>query len=149
MLLGNYFDSRLWVDLSPDVRTWLRQAAKMGIEIYSGAQDFAQVDVSYRRLCNNVFQIQKLAGSRRPSNTKPEIKYIWGVCLEWSLDPRSFKGSEAEMKKAWAFPSFFFIERHFTELFDTRQVFIRSRPQPFRHIERFCPKCGYKHTFHT
>jgi len=53
--VGNYFDARLWADLSLDVRRWLTQGAKSGIELYGAAQDFAQVDKAFRRLVNHLF----------------------------------------------------------------------------------------------
>jgi len=46
--VGTYFDSRLWSDLSHDVRSWLQQGGKVGIEFYGAAQDFAQVDLSFQ-----------------------------------------------------------------------------------------------------
>jgi hypothetical protein len=148
--IGTYFDSRTWADLSLDVRRWCQQGAKAGIEIYGSAQDFAQVDISFRRLVNEVKQISKLLGSRRPSNTRPPIRFIWGLCLVWELDPRSYKSTEADMAVAWIFPTIFFIHKHDCELFDTTQLIKKSRPQPFKHIERICENndCGYTHIFH-
>lgn len=146
--LGTYFDSRTWANLSLDIRRWIAQGAKSGIELYSAAQDFAQVDISFRRLVNAVYNIQKLMGSSRPTATRPPVKTIWGICIKWNLDPRSFKQSEAEMKLAWIFPSLFFIRRHFCELFDTKQFLTRSEPSPLKHSERNCPTCGITKTYH-
>lgn len=146
--LGTYFDSRSWASLSLDVRRWIAQGAKSGVEIYAAAQDFSQVDISFRRLTNEVFHIIKLLGSPRPSATRPPVKFIWGVCVQWELDPRSFKAEQAEMKLAWMFPSVFFIQKYFTSLFDTTQFLKRSKPSVFKHTERHCPECGFKHTYH-
>ncbi len=84
--VGNYFDSHLWQDLSLDVRKWLTQGAKCGIEIYGSAQDFAQVDKSFRRLTNHLFEIKKITGSPRPSATRPPVEKIWGICLSRELE---------------------------------------------------------------
>jgi hypothetical protein len=146
--LGTYFDSRTWSDLSLDVRRWIAQGAKSGIEMYAAAQDFAQVDVSFRRLTTLVFNIQKIIGSPRPTATRPPVKYIWGVCIKWELNARSFKQNEADMELAWMFPSFFFIRRIFCELFDTKQFLKRSDPPQLKHTERFCPTCGQTKIYH-
>lgn len=88
--VGTYFDSRLWADLSPEIRSWLQQGSKMGIEFYGAAQDFAQVDKSFRRLCSRLYLIRKLIGSGRPAATKPPIKRIWGVCMVSELSPDGY-----------------------------------------------------------
>jgi len=146
--LGTYFDSRSWASLSLDVRRWIAQGAKSGIEIYAAAQDFSQIDIAFRRLTNDVFHIIKLVGSPRPSATRPPVRFIWGLCIKWELDARSFKAEQAEMKLAWIFPSFFFIRKYFCSLFDTSQFLKRSKPAAFKHYARICPDCGFEKIFH-
>jgi len=148
--VGTYFDSRLWADLSLDVRRWLTQGAKVGIEIYGGSQDFAQVDLSFRRLVNHLFHITKLMGSPRPSATKPPVKKIWGICSMRELNPREYKEDKKSFDKTQLVPSFFFIERRFCEIFDTTQKLLRSTPPKYRHIERSClnDNCKFHKTIH-
>jgi len=146
--IGTYFDARNWTNLSLDVRRWVQQGAKAGIELYGAAQDFAQIDIAFRRLTNEVHQISKLLGSPRPSNTRPPVRFIWGLCVSWELDAKSYKSTEAEMKLAWIFPGWFFIRKHFCDLFDTTQFLEKSAPPLFKHYERSCPDCGLKKTFH-
>lgn len=146
--LGTYFDSRNWASLSLDVRRWIAQGAKSGIEIYAAAQDFSQIDIAFRRLTNDVFHIIKLLGSPRPSATRPPVRFIWGLCVKWELDPRSFKAEQAEMKLRWIFPSFFFIRKYFCDLFDTTQFLKRSAAPAFKHYARVCPDCGFEKIFH-
>jgi len=136
--VGNYFDSRLWSELSLDVRRWLTQGAKSGIEMYGSAQDFAQVDKSFRRLCNQLFEITKIAGSPRPSPTKPPIKRIWGICTMRELDPRSYNEDKKKFASSFALPQIFFIQKKYCDVFDTTQKIKRSLPPPYRHEERFC-----------
>jgi len=139
--IGTYFDSRLWADLPLDVRRWTAQSTKLGCEIYGAAQDFAQVDLSFRRLVNNLFLIQKIAGSRRPSATKPPVKHIWGLCLAWQLDPRNY---EEDNKKVIEFiPNAFFIEKKYCGIFNTLQEIAMSDAPPLRKIVRVCPEDGY------
>ena len=150
--VGTYFDSRMWQELSLDARRWLAQGAKSGIEIYGSAQDFAQVDKAFRRLVNHLHHIRKIAGSRRPSPTKPPIKKIWGLCMVSELDPQGYDEEKSKFagKGAMDF-SFFFIERKYCEIFDTTQKIERSAPPTMRHIERTCelPNCQFHKTIHV
>lgn len=149
--VGTYFDSRLWSDLSLDVRRWLTQGAKTGIEIYGSAQDFAQVDLAFRRLVNHLYHITKLLGSGRPSPTKPPIRRIWGLCSMRELNPREYKEDKKSFDTTQLFPSFFLIERRYCEIFDTTQKIQRSKPAPLKHIERDCEQetCSFHKLIHV
>jgi len=149
--VGNYFDSRLWADLSLDVRKWLTQGAKSGIEIYGSAQDFAQVDKAFRRLCNELYLITKIIGSRRPAATKPPVKRIWGVCAMQQLDPQGYDEDKKKFVSGSLIPAIFFIERKYCEIFDTGQFMARSAPPKLKHIERLCEldACGIKKIQHV
>jgi len=149
--VGNYFDSRMWQDLSLDVRRWLTQGAKSGIEIYGSAQDFAQVDKSFRRLTNNLYEITKIIGSRRPSATKPPVKAIWGVCMMRELDPRAYNEDKKKFASEFSLPALFLISRKYCEIFDTKQKIKRSSFPPLRHEERYCEdeNCGFHKVVHV
>lgn len=146
--IGTYFDARTWTDLSLTTRRWIQQAAKLGVEIYGAAQDFAQVDISFRRLVNELWYIKKLIGSRRPSNTRPPVKTIWGVCMLRELDPRDYREADNEFKSAAFLPSFFLIRRHDCEIFDTTQLIKKGRLPPLLHETRICPDCGFEKISH-
>jgi len=139
--IGTYFDARFWADLSIDVRRWIQQGAKMGIELYGACQDFAQVDVAFRRLTTQLFHIKKMFGSGRPSPTKPPIKRIWGLCHMVELDPRNYDEANKRFTGAALlnlFSGWFTIQRRYCEMFDTRFFLEKSKPMPYRHVERFC-----------
>jgi len=148
--VGTYFDARLWADLSLDVRRWLTQGAKKGIEIYGSAQDFAQVDLAFRRLVNHLYHITKLVGSPRPSATRPPVKRIWGICAMRELNPREYKEDKKSFDKTSLLPSFFFIERSYCEIFDTTQKIERSKLPPYKHVERSCERdnCAFHKIAH-
>jgi len=135
--VGNYFDSRMWTDLSLDVRKWLTQGSKCGIEIYGSAQDFAQVDKSFRRLVNELWDIRKVMGSRRPSATTPPVEKIWGLCIMRALDPQ---GYEEDMKSSNGsfMPHPFTITKKDCLIFDTTQKIGRSEYPAMRHEARYC-----------
>ena len=135
--VGNYFDSRLWQDLSLDVRRWLTQGAKSGIEVYGSAQDFAQVDKSFRRLVNELWEIKKLIGSPRPSPTRPPVRRIWGVCSVRQLRPESYKEDNKQVvSETFGLPRLMFIQRRYCEIFDTTQKIKRSGYPALRHEVR-------------
>jgi len=137
--VGNYFDSRMWQDLSLDVRKWLTQGSKCGIEIYGSAQDFAQVDKSFRRLVNALFDIRKITGSRRPAATKPPVKRIWGLCFARELDPQGYDEDKKGFNGSFI-PHPFFIRRKDCEIFDTSPKIGRSEYPALRHEVRMCQK---------
>lgn len=136
--IGNYFDSRQWQDLSLDVRRWITQGSKCGIEIYASAQDFAQVDKSFRRLVNELTEVKKIIGSPRPAATKPPVKKIWGVCMTRELDPRAYNEDKKKFASQFHIPKFFVIQKKFCEIFDTTQKIVRSEIPPLRHEVRMC-----------
>jgi len=144
--MGSYFDSRTFKDLPLDVRLWVAQASKLGTDIYGSAQDFAQVDVSFRRLVrgptNGLFQIQKLMGSDRPHATKPPIRRIWGFCVMRELDPLKLDEGKNEFANK-GMPSFFWLRKEICEIFDTTARIAKSSPVPYKHVERRCsdPDC--------
>lgn len=149
--VGNYFDSRMWAELSLEIRAWLTQAAKTGVEIYGAAQDFAQVDKAFRRLVNELYMITKLVGSRRPAATKPQVKKIWGLCMMRALDPNAYDEDKKKFTADGLLPSFFFIERKYCEIFDTNLKLEKPKPPPLRHIERRCElrNCHFIKTVHA
>jgi len=148
--VGNYFDSRMWTELSLDVRRWLTQGSKMGIELYGSAQDFAQIDKAFRRLVNELVHITKMFGSRRPSATKPPVKRIWGLCMERQLDPLGYDEDKKQFSQS-GLPSFFFLEKIYCDIFDTTQKITRSKLMPFKHIERGCEleNCPFHKVMHV
>jgi len=140
--IGTYFDSRLWVDLSLDIRRWLAQASKLGTDIYGTAQDFAQVDKSFRRLVNQLEHVVKFIGSARPTPSRPPVKRVWGLCLLFELNPIAYAEDNKEIVGFMGFPKPFFISREDTAIYDTRQLLEKSIPPPLAHSARECKICG-------
>lgn len=144
--LQTYFDSRTFADLPLDVRLWLSQSAKMGVEIVGATQDFGLVDKSFRRLCNQVYYVQKIVGSRRPKRTLSGSKFIWGLFIKWSLSPRSFEGEQIEMKSDSIFPSITFLHKEDIKMFNTQERVIMSDPPPLIKQVRICLEDGFTRT---
>jgi len=137
--VATYFDARLWETLSLEMRRWLSQHRKFGIEIYGTTQDFAQVDKAFRRLTSNLLYLNKLVGSGDISPTKPLPKYIWGITLIQELDPTIYDEQKSKFQSS-GLPRFMFITRARTQVFDTRAEVSLSSALPLKHIERECER---------
>jgi len=148
--VGTYFDARLWETLSLEMRRWLSQHRKFGIQIYGTAQDFAQVDKAFRRLTSNLLYLSKLMGSRDISATKAPPKYIWGISLVRELDPTVYDELKSKFG-ATGIPRFMWISRKGTMVFDTRAEVKLSSSLPLKHIEKECelPDCHYHKLIHV
>jgi len=149
--VATYFDSRLWETLSLEMRRWLSQHRKFGIEIYGTTQDFAQVDKAFRRLTSDLFLLKKVIGSGDISPTRPAPKYIWGLVTIRELDPTVYDEKESKFAKNGFIPSFMWISRAMTEVFDTRAEVKMSTALPLKHLEKACelPNCSFHKTVHV
>lgn len=144
--IGTYFDAQEYKNMSPQLKRWIQQHRKRGVEIWATAQDFAQLDKSFRRLTDKVYYNVKLLGSRDVSATKPPPKFIWGLIIQRTINPTDYdednKGSQAQ----GFLP--FLITRKKTEVFDTTQDISPAYSSLFKHMERNCPHCGLKKAVH-
>lgn len=140
--LGAYFDSRTFADLPLDVRLWLAQADKLGVHIYGGAQDWGQIDVSYRRLVKRLFEVKKVIGTRRPSQSRPGAKNPWALILAYKVAP-AINADSSELKTLSIFPQFHLMGRKAVSRFDTNARVKPSAPPPLKKIVRVCPEDGY------
>jgi len=148
--LATAMDATQWQNMSLELKRWLQQHRKYGIEIYGTSQDFAQVDKSFRRLVSNLLHVRKLIGSRDKSATMPDARWIWGICTIRELDPQQYNEEKSKFE-AEGLPSFMLIHREDIEVYDTTaEVKLGSYP-PLRHIERTCedPVCGHIKTLHV
>jgi len=143
--VATYFDARLWETLSLEMRRWLAQHRKFGIEIYGTSQDFAQVDKAFRRLTSDLLYLTKLAGSRDISATRPPPKFIWGLSIVRTLDPSVYDEQKSKFA-AEGLPKFMVITRKGTAIFDTRAEVKLSSALPLKHIEKVCEDANC--TFH-
>lgn len=146
--LGTYFDSRLWSELPHSVRLWLSQCNKNGVNIIGTAQDFAQVDKSFRRLTSKLYYVTKIIGSRRPHKTLPPVRFPFGLFMMRDINPRCYREDEPKIDQS-GLPHFFTLKKRYFSIFDTNATIPKSEPLPFKHIERFCSVCGFKKVIHS
>jgi hypothetical protein len=139
-----YFDAQLWKETGQNTKRFIAIHRHLGVEIYATSQDFAQVDISFRRLTDKLFYLSKIASSREPSATKPPIKWIWGCSFVYTINPVDYKEDQKENKTHidWPWP-FFWINRELTEVYDTKQKFENIPLSPYKHLVRHCedPNC--------
>lgn len=148
--LATYFDSRFYADLPLDVRLWLAQAEKMGVQIVGATQDYFMIDISFRRLVKKLYEIKKVVGSPRPMLTAPPVTRVWGLMFIWELDARSSNkaGNQDEMQVVggiWGkIPKFFILRKRHTKNFNTQTRVSLSDPPPLRKYVRTCPEDGHR-----
>jgi len=148
--VATYFDARLWETLSLEMRRWLAQHRKFGIEIYGTSQDFAQVDKAFRRLTSNLLYLRKLIGTRDVSPTRPAPKWIFVISLVMELDPTTYDEQKSKFASE-GLPSFLVITKDDVKIFDTRAEVALSNALPLKHIDRVCelPNCSFHKTQHV
>lgn len=134
--IATHLDSTQWQNMSLEIKRWLQQHRKFGIEVYGTTQDFAMIDKSMRRLTSDLLILTKLAGSRDKSSTKPPVKVIWGIVMVRAMDPTTY--DEQTSKQLAEFPSFMFLSREGIDIFDTTQEIKTGKYPPLNHIEREC-----------
>lgn len=140
--IGAYFDSRTYSDLPLSTRLWLAQAQKLGVDIYGGAQDWGQIDVSFRRLVKRLYELKKVLGTRRPSRTRPAGKRPWAILLGWKVAPASTSDS-TELRTLSIIPEIHFAGKKSFGRFDTNARVADTAPPPLRKVVRVCPEDGY------
>jgi len=134
--IATELDARNWPNLSIEMKRFLSQYRKRGIDIYANTQDFSMIDQRARLMISSVRTLTKIIGSRDVSTTKPNPRVIWGLVL--IRDVLNYRETEAEKKKYELIPSFLLIEKDLVAIYDTRQDIPLGKPPPLRHEVRFC-----------
>lgn len=146
--IATYLDSTQYANTPLELKRWLQQHRKYGIDIYGNTQDFLMVDIAMRRLTNEVWLCRKMLGSRDKSATRPAVLKPWGVVLIRQLDPDSFASDKTEYRfSGW---EMLLIRKKYTDAFDTQQEIKPGKYPPLRHILRTCAHegCGFEKVVH-
>lgn len=148
--VATHLDATQWANMSLELKRWLQQHRKFGIELYGTTQDFAQIDKSFRRLCSDLLHLRKIIGSADKSATRPEIKYIWGISLVQTLDPTQYDEQKSKFGSS-GLPVFMFITRSDIEIFDTTAEVKVGKYPPLRHFARDCERddCAFHKIIHV
>jgi len=138
--IATELDSRNFANLPDELKIFLSQYRKRGVDIYANTQDFSMVDARARLMVTRVATLSKMIGSGDPSPTKPPVKRIWGLVAVREVE--NFKETNPTKKEYGWIPSFFFIDRVDIELYDTRQaIFAGQLPikKLRKQVERYEP----------
>jgi len=136
--IATELDARNWPNLSIEMKRFLSQYRKRGIDIFANTQDFSMIDQRARLMISSVRTLTKMIGSRDISTTKPPPKRIWGLVL--IRDVINYREVAPEKKKYEIFPSLMLITRELVSIYDTRQDILLGKPPPLRHEIRMCEK---------
>jgi len=136
--IATELDARNFANLSDELKRFLSQYRKRGVDLYANTQDFSMVDARARLMVTRVATLSKIIGSPDPSPTKPPIKYIWGLVAVREVI--NFKEANPEKKEYQMLPSFFFIDKEDIKIYDTRQA-IDSGQLPMRRLRKEIQTC--------
>jgi len=134
--IATELDSRNFANLTVELKRFLSQYRKRGIDIYANTQDFSMIDARARLMITRVRTLTKIIGSPDISTTKPKPKYIWGLIM--MRDVTNWKETDPEKKKYEFFPGFMLIDKDKVSLYDTRQDIPLGKPAALKHIELLC-----------
>jgi len=132
--IATELDSRNFTNLPDELKIFLSQYRKRGVDIYANTQDFSMVDARARLMVTHVATLSKMIGSPDPSPTKPPVKRIWGIVAVREV--QNFKETNPEKKEYGWIPSFFFIDREDVEIYDTRQAIVAGK-LPNKKLRKF------------
>jgi len=138
--IATELDSRNWVNLSVEMKRFLSQYRKRGVDIYANTQDFSMIDQRARIMITSVRTLSKIIGSSDISTTKPAPKYIWGLIM--IREVLNYKETDPEKKRYAFIPSFFPITRRLTALYDTRQDIALGAAPRLKHSVVYCEYYG-------
>lgn len=134
--IATELDARNFANLTVELKRFLSQYRKRGVDIYANTQDFSMIDARARLMITCVRSLTKIIGSRDISTTKPAPKYIWGLVL--IRDVSNWRETDPEKKKYEIVPAFMFITQELISLYDTRQDIPLGRPAPLKHTVLVC-----------
>jgi len=138
--IATELDSRNWPSLSVEMKRFLSQYRKRGVDIYANTQDFSMIDQRARLMITGVRTLTKLIGSADISSTKPPPKYLWGIII--IRDVENYREADPEKKKYSLLFEIMLIQRYLVEMYDTRQDIKLGAPPPLKHEVRYCELHG-------
>lgn len=149
--IATHLDATQWANMSLELKRWLQQHRKFGIEIYGTTQDFAQIDKSMRRLTSDLLLLTKVVGSPDPSPTRPVVSRVWGLVLIRTLDPQKYDEAKSKFEAYGFMPKFMLIQKKFVDVYSTRQEILQGKYPPLRHIGRDCEldNCSFHKIIHV
>jgi len=133
-------DQTQWRLLGMDVKEWLRANERHGCDFYFNAQNFAEVEITFRRMTDVVYYCEKVIGSRRPSATRPEVKKVWGIIRTLQIPEDEFR------KEGWTQSRLgetnrgriHWLSRKLTDIYDHTTVLPPPDLPKLKHYVQWC-----------
>lgn len=141
-------DAYEYANIPKEIRRFLAQYRKRGVDIYGIAQKHKHILLRAREYVTNCYKIRKILGSPDPSATRPTIKFIWGLSLKWEI--KNFLDDTEDAKLILGFPVPFLLRRKWIDVYDTTQDIQASDMPPLKHFVLRCdhPECNYTKVIH-
>lgn len=135
--MGTYLDAQEWTKINRDVKRWFRLHEHYGCDIYGNCQDFKDIANVVRKLTSEVKEVTKLVGSRRPSESKPKVKMVWGIFMTRSLTiDVAEKPNEKREYVGW--PRFDILKKKYCNVYNTLQDIVEGELPPLKHLAQYC-----------
>ena len=156
-----------WTHTPVWFRKMFAQARHFGIRILANMQDPFSVDINFRRYVDVAFRFRKIVGSRDPDETKPPVRFVWGLYQRrkikaedlWKYGDMSddeillMKEKNKQIAEVtgtavsdiWA-GSYHLINRDKSSIYDTTQDVPEYKPRGYLHRTLYCidPKCDHE-----
>jgi hypothetical protein len=148
--ISTYFDRTTWESLTMETRAFFRLHRHYHIKIWGTTQSFGDVVLDFRRLVDRLFLVRKLFGSRDKEYADDVIKNIYGLIFYREVDKATFTATENVDMKTTGLPSWLFITKELTSVYDTSAELDLPDYPPKRHIEFSCedPNCNFHKVVH-
>jgi len=133
-----------WKDVHPDTKKIFSHLRKRGNRLFANAQNFEDIDISFKRQVDRVFAIYKLMGSKDISASLPAPRRIWGLIFITEYSPLEMRKEEPQrMTKRFGIRRLLRITKKRISFYDTNLEIVKNRGGEFEHREWFCydPRC--------
>jgi len=146
--IATELDARNFANLSVEMKRFLSQYRKRGVDIYANTQDISMIDARARLMITGCSSLIKLAGSGDPSITKPKIENVWG--LVWIRPLINYRETDIAKRQYSNFPpQFFFIRKKYIDMYDTTQDIPQGALPRLKHTIQYCEFHGTDNPNHV
>lgn len=153
--VGSDFSAGSWIDTPRWIKLFFSYCRKRQNRIFMNTQVYEDTDVSFRRQIDHAEECTKLIGSRDVDATRPPVKYVWGIIIRRSHDPRILEfehdplqreAKETITKKIYwdiAIPRPMPIRQKYVSIYDTTDENPPTKPIALEHTILYCedPDC--------
>lgn len=129
--------ARAWDLLDLKVQDWLTGAERLGCHLYFTAVRFKRVVVDFRETTDQLFVVNKLIGSRRPTPTIPPPKRVWGIITANDVPDYEFT-KDSFNEAEWVGGKWHLLTRKLIEIYDHTNIKLREGYPNYTAVVRWC-----------